>query len=45
MKTRTDNPFVHITIGVDVKRVVKVKAYKRIRQGKVEKVRSYYRSN
>ena len=44
MKTRTDNPVVHITVRVDVKHVVKVKAYKRVRRGKVEKVRSYYRS-
>ena len=44
MKRRTHRQVVHITVRVDVKRVVKVKAYKRIRRGKVEKVRSYYRS-
>ena len=38
MKRRTFRRFVCISIGVEVKRVVKVKAYKRIRRGKVEKV-------
>ena len=34
---------VVISIGMEVKTFVKVKAYKRFRFGKVEKVKSYYR--
>jgi hypothetical protein len=44
MNQRTYSRFVHISVRVEMKRVVKVKAYKRLRRGKVEKVRSYYRS-
>ena len=43
MKRRTVHRFVCISARVEVKRVVKVKAYKRIRRGKVEKVRTHYR--
>ena len=43
MKKRTFHQIVCISIRVEVKRVVKVKAYKRIRRGKVEKVRTHYR--
>ena len=34
---------VVISIGMEVKTFVKVKAYKRFRFGKVEKVKGYYR--
>ena len=44
MKRRTEYLVVSISIRVDIRRVVRVKAYTRIRFGKVEKVRSYYRS-
>lgn len=30
--------------GYEASRIVRVKAYKRLRQGKVEKVRSHYRN-
>ena len=43
MKQRTYRRFVRISIGVEMKRVVKVTAYKRNRFGKVEKVRTHYR--
>ena len=32
-----------VTIEVEIVRLAKVRAYKRIRNGKIEKVRSYYR--
>ena len=44
MKNRTHCKPVLISIRVEIKRVVKVRAYIRHRYGKVEKVRSYYRS-
>ena len=34
---------LQITVRVFVERLVKVRAYVRVRNGKVEKVRSYYR--
>lgn len=41
---RTHRPkLAHITIRVVVEKLVKVRAYKRIRKGKVERVRSHYR--
>lgn len=43
MKKRTFRRIVRISVRVEVKRVVKVKAYQRIRRGKVEKVRTHYR--
>ena len=43
MKPRTHCKAVLVSIRVEVKRAVKVKAYKRIRRGKVEKVRTHYR--
>ncbi len=43
MRKRTFHQFVCISVRVEVKRVVKVKAYERIRRGKVEKVRTHYR--
>ncbi len=42
---RTYLEFLVISIGVEVVEIVKVRAYKRIRFGKVEKVKSYYRRN
>ncbi len=32
-----------VTIEVEIVRIVKVRAYRRVRFGKVERVRSYYR--
>ena len=32
-----------VTIEVEINRLVKVRAYKRVRNGKIEKVRSHYR--
>ena len=43
MKPRTHCKAVLVSIRVEVKRAVKVKAYKRIRRGKVEKVRTHFR--
>lgn len=43
MKKRTIQIFFHISIKVEIIRLVRVKAYKRIRFGKVERVRSHYR--
>lgn len=43
MKKRTIQILFHISIKVEVIRLVRVKAYKRFRFGKVERVRSHYR--
>ena len=43
MTKRTIQRIVRYSIRMEVEILVKVKAYKRIRNGKVEKVRSYYR--
>jgi hypothetical protein len=43
MKKRTQSQDVQISIRVEVAKIVKVKAYKRVRDGKVEKVRAHYR--
>ena len=43
MKKRTQSQDVQISIRVEVAKLVKVKAYKRVRDGKVEKVRAHYR--
>lgn len=43
MKKRTKLKVVQISIRVEDLRLVKVNAYKRIRNGKLEKVRSHYR--
>lgn len=40
---RTYQDFVLVSIEVEVIRLVKVRSYKRVRFGKVEKVRSHYR--
>ena len=32
-----------VTIEVEIVRIVKVRAYRRVRFGKIERVRSYYR--
>jgi len=37
------NHFVIVAIEVEIIRLVKVRAYKRVRFGKVERVRSHYR--
>ena len=41
MKKRTNCKFVIISIRVEIVRLVRVKAYKRTRFGKVERVRSH----
>lgn len=41
MKKRTIQIFFHISIKVEIIRLVRVKAYKRMRFGKIERVRSY----
>ena len=43
MKKRTKRKDVHISIRVEVVRRTKVRAYKRIRNGKIEKVKAHYR--
>ena len=43
MKKRTKSQDVQISIRVEVAKLVRVKAYNRIRNGKVEKVRAHYR--
>ena len=37
------NHFMIVAIEVEIIRLVKVRAYKRVRFGKVERVRSHYR--
>ncbi len=41
---KTTQRFLIVAIEVEVIRLVKVRAYKRVRFGKVERVRSHYRS-
>ena len=43
MKKRTHCKFVIISIRAEIIRLVRVKAYKRIRFGKIERVRSHVR--
>lgn len=43
MTTRNLNNPVRITIRVDIAKLVMIKAYKRIVNGKVQAVRGYYR--
>ena len=43
MKKRFSNVCVSLCIECVALKIIKVKAHKRIRNGKVEKVRSYYR--
>ena len=43
MKKRTESQDVQISIRVEVVKVVRVKAHKRVRNGKVEKVGAHYR--
>ena len=43
MKKRTIQIFFHISIKVEVIRLVRVRTYNRFRFGKVERVRSHYR--
>ena len=43
MKQRTNCKFVIISIRAEIIRLVRVKAYKRIRFGKIERVRSHVR--
>lgn len=41
---KTNQRFLIVAIEVEVIRLVKVRAYKRVRFGKVERVRSHHRS-
>lgn len=41
---KTNQHLTIVTIEVEIIRLVKVRAYKRIRFGKIERVRSHYRS-
>ena len=43
MKQRTHCKFVIISIRAEIVRLVRVKAYKRIRLGKIERVRTHVR--
>ena len=43
MKRRTYCKFVIVSIRVEIVRLVRIKAYKRIRFGKIERVRSHFR--
>lgn len=43
MKQRTIPRIVRYSIRMEVEPLVRVKAYKRVRNGKLEKVRSHYR--
>ena len=40
---KTRQTIVRYSVRVEVEPLVKVKAYKRVRNGKLEKVRSHYR--
>ena len=43
MKKRTRQYIVHITTRVVVVKIVKIRSYKRIKNGKIERVRSHFR--
>ena len=43
MTKRTDCRLVIVSIRVEIVRLVRIKAYKRIRFGKIERVRSHFR--
>ena len=43
MKQRTIPRIVRYSIRMEVETLVRVRAYKRVRNGKLEKVRSHYR--
>lgn len=43
MNNRTYYCFVIVSIRVEIVRLVRIKAYKRIRFGKIERVRSHFR--
>ena len=43
MNKRKDSTVVKISIGVEVFRLVWVKAYRRLRCGKIERVKGHYR--
>lgn len=43
MNRKTRPKIVLYSIKMEVRSIVKVKAYKRVRNGKTEKVRSHYR--
>ena len=44
MKRKTRPELVLFSIRMETKRIVKVKAHKRVRNGRIERVRSHYRS-
>ena len=43
MTKRTDCRLVIVSIWMEIVRLVRIKAYKRIRFGKIERVRSHFR--
>ena len=43
MKRKTRLKLVLYSTRMEIERIVKVKAYKRIRNGKIERVKSHYR--
>ena len=43
MNNRTYYYFVIVSIRVEIVRLVRIKAYRRIRFGKIERVRSHFR--
>ena len=43
MKRKTRRKLVLYSIRMVVERIVKVKAYKRLRNGRIERVKSHYR--
>ena len=43
MTKRTDCRLVIVSIRVEIVRLVRIKAYKRMRFGKIERVRSHFR--
>ncbi len=43
MTKRTDCRLVIVSIRMEIVRLVRIKAYKRIRFGKIERVRSHFR--
>ena len=43
MKRKTRRKLVLYSVRMEVERLVKVKAYKRVRNGRIERVSSHYR--
>ncbi len=45
MKLRIFNILINISLGVEICKLTKIRAYKRFRLGKIEKVNSYTRKS